>query len=116
MSITVRETTKGKKQTEINMRTQAMTDEMTISEIGDWNPSREFGLEEAFKLINRVVVNRPDKHYQNIKRDMPIECLGLVSGLLTLNDEIEVLVRFDKDVRQYNKAAFEHDFMLVECD
>ena len=93
-----------------------MTDETAISEIGDWDPSRQFSLEEAVTLINRIVVNRPDKHYENVKRDMPIECLGIVSGVLTLNDEIEVLVKLYTEVRQYNKAAFEKNFMLVESD
>lgn len=98
------------------MRTHTMTEEIAISKMGDWDPSREFSLEEAVKLINRIVVNRPQQHYENIKRDMPIEMLGIISGLLTLNDEIEVVVKLHTEIGQYNKAEFEETFMLVEAD
>jgi len=92
-----------------------MNEETTISEIGDWDPSRHFDLEEAVNLIYRVVVNRPKKKYKNIK-NMPVEMLGFVSGVLTLNDNIEVVVKLYDGVYQFTKPEFEEKFMLVEAD
>lgn len=92
-----------------------MNEETTISEIGSWDPSRHFDLEEAVKLIYRVVVNRPEKEGEAIK-NIPIELLGLVSGVLTLNDNIEVVVKLYDGVYQFTKPEFEEKFMIVEDD
>ena len=51
-----------------------------------------FTLQEAFELIHRKVVLNDES--------------GFVCGLLAFNSEVEVVVKFSDDLKQFNKAEF----------
>lgn len=58
-----------------------------------------FSIPQAVALLNQVVAYR-DVHSPRI------EDLGVVSGLLVLNDEPEVLVKFIDRMEQSNRGEF----------
>ena len=60
-----------------------------------------FTLQEAFELIHRkVVLDENDE-------------AGFVCGLLVFNPEVEVVVKFAKDLKQFNKTEFFNAVRLV---
>ena len=72
------------------------------------NVSAHFSLEEAFALLNRIVspkgVCSPE-----------ISDLGVVVGLLTLNEEPELIVKRLDALEQLNRDEFEARF-IVEAE
>ncbi|MEH6649146.1 MAG: hypothetical protein V7707_03875 [Motiliproteus sp.] len=88
-----------------------MTDEQGIDFLGDWNPDLRFTVVEAVAVINREVVRLEDRaHLPN----PPISKIGVVVGLLTMNEQIEVLVKFTDGIEQLVKTEFCGDFVMVE--
>lgn len=67
-----------------------------LSEIG-----RGFTLDEAVQLLHREVMQKHEKNNpQSVKN------IGVISGLLTLHDEIELVVKFLDRIEPYTKAEF----------
>jgi len=60
-----------------------------------------FTLEEAFKLINHEVIRK-----QENPPSQSIEHVGVISGLLALNDEVELVIRFLDSIELFTKEAF----------
>ncbi len=69
---------------------------------------KRFELDEAIQLIDHIVVlkRHPDK------RDP--RSFGVVAGVLTLNEEIEVVLKFMDRVTQATKREFLHQVELIE--
>ncbi|MBV1789021.1 hypothetical protein KQ940_13265 [Marinobacterium sp. D7] len=88
-----------------------MGNEYEIETIGDWNPELRFELDEAVSLFHKEVIRIEDRAHLP---KPPIEMIGIVCGVLTLNDEIEVIVRFSDGLEQLCKTEFCGDFILVE--
>jgi len=72
----------------------------------------EFTLQEAVALIYRLAVL--DKNAATSGQLPDITQIGLVCGVLTMNDQIEVVVKFHDEIRQYNKEEFENQITLLE--
>ena len=83
---------------------------MEIEEIGTPHPDGSFTLEEAFSLINAHVVLK--KH---AREPTTVENTGFVAGLITLNNEIEILIRFMNSLEQVDKNEF-NEFYNVRAD
>lgn len=76
------------------------TDELMISAFGEPD---SFLLDEAVALINQHVVRKKD-----LRKRPAIEKLGYIAGVVTLNDEVEILIKFRNDeLIQLNKRGFE---------
>ncbi|OMH28141.1 hypothetical protein BGP75_22410 [Motiliproteus sp. MSK22-1] len=88
-----------------------MTDDTGIEITGDWNPDLRFTIEEAVAVLNREVVRLRDR---TCLPNPPIEKIGVVVGVLTMNEQIEVIVRFIDEMEQLCKTEFCGDFILVE--
>jgi len=91
-----------------------MNDTPTTDAFSNWNPDLRFDLQEAIALINHEVINTSD--HASLPKP-PIDKLGVVVGILTLNEEIEILIRIDDSLQQICKTEFNADFILVpdEC-
>lgn len=76
-----------------------------IDMIGGWGG---YTLEEATALVHAEVVRK--EHYSE---NPPLEKRGFVAGLISLNDEIELLVKFDEKLIQITKAAFEEKIVVL---
>lgn len=72
----------------------------------------EFTLEEAVSLIYRHVVLKKNVSVSGKKPDVTV--IGHVCGVLTLNDQIEVVVKFHDDLRQFTKEEFENEARLKQ--
>ena len=74
-----------------------MADSMRITVIGE---PTQFTLEEACGLLNAHVVrkNRPGDASASGE-------LGYIAGVVTLNDQIEILAKFEKELLQLNKRG-----------
>lgn len=70
----------------------------------------QFTQEEAVELLNSHVVKKDNKG----KKNLPIEHIGFVAGVITLNDEIEIIIKFPKELIQLTKTAFTEQMSLLE--
>lgn len=94
----------------MNLKNFVLGEEYSLDMIGNWDPTLTFKLEEACSLMCRQVIKIEDRqHYPN----PPTDKIGLVLGVLAVNDEIEVLVKFGSDMEQLIKAEFCGDYILV---
>jgi hypothetical protein len=78
---------------------------LEIFGIGD-----QFTTKEAFELLNSHVVKKEDEENENLAIDQ----IGFVAGVLTLNDEVELMVKFPKEVIQLTKIKFSEQMSLLE--
>ena len=74
--------------------------------------NNQFTLEEAFLLINKIVLERDRVHIGGKE----VASLGTVVGLLTMNDEIELVVKFSTRLSQLNKEEFSQQIEAVTDD
>lgn len=72
--------------------------------------SDQFTLDTAFELLNCHVVKKEDEE----KAKFTIEVIGFVAGIITLNDEVEVMIKFPKELVQLTKSAFTQQITLLE--
>jgi hypothetical protein len=70
-----------------------------------------FTLEEATKLMYQEVVKKENQH-----KPKTVERVGVVLGVLSLNDEIEVVVQFLGEMEQFVKDEFESQLVIVTND
>lgn len=70
----------------------------------------QFTMQEAFELLNSHVVKKEDED----NKDLPIEKIGFIAGVITLNDEIEVMIKFPNQLTQLTKTAFADKMSLLE--
>jgi hypothetical protein len=75
-------------------------------------PMNGFTLEEAVALIYRLAVLKA-KQGDGTKRPSITE-IGHICGVLTLNEQIEVVIKFHDELRQFNKQEFLAQVTLLE--
>ena len=78
---------------------------LEIFGIGD-----QFTTKEAFELLNSHVVKKEDEDNENLAIDQ----IGFIAGVITLNDEVEVMVKFPKELIQLTKVKFAEQMSLLE--
>jgi hypothetical protein len=70
----------------------------------------QFTTEEAVNLLNSHVVKKGEEELAKNTNDV----IGFVGGVITLNDEIEVIVKFFTEMVQLNKTDFYEQMTLLE--
>jgi hypothetical protein len=70
----------------------------------------QFTMQEACELLNSHVVKKEDENNKNL----PIEKIGFIAGVITLNDEIEVMIKFPNQLTQLTKTTFAEQMSLLE--
>ena len=70
----------------------------------------QFTLQEAFELLNSHVVKKEDEDNENLAIDQ----IGFIAGVITLNDEVEVMVKFPIELIQLTKVKFSEQMSLLE--
>jgi len=70
----------------------------------------QFTPQDAFELLNSHVVKKEDENNKNL----PIEKIGFVAGVITLNDEVEVMIKFPNELIQLSKTTFSQQMTLLE--
>lgn len=78
---------------------------LEIFGIGD-----QFTTKEAFELLNSHVVKKEDEDNENLA----IDKIGFIAGVITLNDEVEVMVKFPKEIIQLTEIQFSQRILLLE--
>lgn len=86
------------------MRQNLMTDEQRIN-------YQSFQKQEAFDLMNTIVAHET---YKNDLDDLDISLLGIVSGVLEINDEVEIVIRFPAFLEQATKSEYLERYCVVE--
>jgi hypothetical protein len=76
----------------------------------EWNPLLQFQLEEAACMVHREVIKRKDFACLPLPS---IDKLGIIVGLLDINEEIELVIRWPDRLDQYSKLEFCDEFLLV---
>lgn len=71
----------------------------------------EFTLEEAVALIYRHAVLKKNAEKA---RQPDITQIGHICGVLTLNDQIEIVIKFHDELRQFTKQEFEAEVKLLD--
>ena len=89
-----------------------MTDEISLQLLG--SPTHAgFTVEEVTRLIDHEVIHKDHQHYLP---NTPVEVVGIVCGVLTMNNEIEMLVKFMKSMAQLSKSEFETNYLMPTLD
>ena len=88
-----------------------MGSEYELETLGHWDTNLVFQLNEAVTLIHKEVVRIEDRAYLP---NPPVEVIGIICGVLTMNEEIEIVVKFSQGMEQLSKTEFCGDYLLVE--
>jgi hypothetical protein len=72
----------------------------------------EFTLQEAVSLIYRIAVLKTS--LGEGKKPPGITDMGHICGVLTLNEQIEVVIKFHDALRQFNKQEFQDQVSLMD--
>jgi hypothetical protein len=72
----------------------------------------EFTLEEAVSLIYRHAVLK--KNVSASGKVPDISQVGHICGVLTINNQIEVVIKFYDELKQFTKEEFNKEVMLVD--
>jgi len=70
-----------------------------------------YTLEEATKLMHQEVMLKKD-----LNKPQTIQNTGLVSGILHVNEEIELVVQLYENLAQFTKAEFESKLTIITDD
>ena len=89
------------------MRTQLNTKNDPLK--GIMNP---FTLDEAVSLIYRLAVLKKDALQPGKKYS--ITQIGHICGVLTINDQIEIVIKFHDEMRQFTKEEFYAQVKLLD--
>ncbi|MBS0496487.1 MAG: hypothetical protein JSR51_02405 [Proteobacteria bacterium] len=89
------------------MKSQLNTKKDLIKDI--MNP---FTLNEAVSLIYRLAVLKKDALRPGQKYS--ITQIGHICGVLTLNDQIEIVIKFHDEMRQFTKEEFYAQVKLLD--
>lgn len=65
--------------------------------IVDKDKTKEFEIDEAVSLLNMAI------HRAGIKTPK-FEDIGLIVGVLCMNEEVEVIVKFHNELRQFTRS------------
>lgn len=76
------------------------------------NTMNEFNLEEAVSLIYNLTVLKKDAKASGGNYD--ITKIGHICGVLTMNDQIEIVIKFHDDLRQFTKEEFYSKVKLLD--
>lgn len=76
----------------------------------EWDTTLQFQLQEACALMCREVVRNKDV---KLLPKPPVTKSGNVVGVIAMNDEIELIVRFPDEMLQLTKTEFCGDYKLV---
>lgn len=71
-----------------------------------------FTLDEAVSLIYRLAVLKKDALQSGQKYS--ITQIGHICGVLTLNDQIEIVIKFHDEMRQFTKEEFYTQVKLLD--
>ena len=70
-----------------------------------------FTLEKATKLMHHEVIRKSDKG-----KPHSLEIIGIISGILALNDQVEVVVQFYGGIEQFTEAEFEKQLIITTIE
>ncbi len=76
------------------------------------NMMNTFDLEEAVSLIYRLAVLKKDAPEHGKKPS--ITQIGHICGVLTLNDQIEIVIKFHDEMRQFTKEEFHNQVTILD--
>uniref|UniRef100_UPI00259AC001 hypothetical protein n=1 Tax=uncultured Rheinheimera sp. TaxID=400532 RepID=UPI00259AC001 len=79
-----------------------------MNQIKEINPMANFTIEEVVALLNLPVIK------QNRTEHFQPENIGLIVGVLTLNDEVEMVVKFIDHVTQFTKREFNKQYRVIQ--
>lgn len=71
-----------------------------------------FTLDEAVSLIYRLAVLKKDALQPGKKYS--ITQIGHICGVLTLNDQIEIVIKFHDEMRQFTKEEFYNQVTVLD--
>ncbi|MXS84137.1 hypothetical protein [Nitrosomonas oligotropha] len=89
------------------MRTQLNTKNDPLKNI--MNP---FTLDEAVSLIYRLAILKKDA--PQLGKKYSITQIGHICGVLTINDQIEIVIKFHDEMRQFTKEEFYAQVKLLD--
>lgn len=68
-----------------------------------------FEVEEACELLNLTVVNLNESTTPS-----SISEIGIICGVLTVNEEVELVIKFIDELRQYTKSEFVAHLKIIK--
>ncbi|WP_144391753.1 hypothetical protein [Pleionea sediminis] len=89
-----------------------MTNDIEISTFGLLDKNNQFELDEAVKLMHCHVAKKCNS--KRNKKKLRTEEIGIVVGLLVINEEVEIVLKFLQGMKQVTKAEFNDSFILLD--
>ncbi len=89
-----------------------MKTQLNTKKIKNINIMNTFNLEEAVSLIYRLAVLKQDTPETGEKYS--ITQIGHICGVLTLNDQIEIVIKFHDEMRQFTKEEFQNQVTILD--
>jgi len=80
-----------------------MSKDIEIGMIGTDFMSQHFELDEAVDMLYREAIRAIDAHYLP---NPPFDKTGIICGVVTMNDFVEILVKYPEGILQLNKSEF----------
>lgn len=71
----------------------------------------EFALDEAVALIYQHVILK--KNLTSHEKKPELANIGHICGVLTLNDQIELVVKFQDELKQVTKNEFQSELIIL---
>lgn len=68
----------------------------------------EFSVEDATALLHSTVIKL------DAQEPFSISDIGIVCGLLTFNDEVEIVIKFADQLGQYTRSEYELTFRQID--
>ena len=70
--------------------------------------SEQFTLNEIGGLMYQTLLRKEDRG-----QELQINRIGVISGFIDLNGELEVIVKYMNELRQYSKSALSSETFLI---
>lgn len=74
------------------------------------NDGDQFTQNDACELLNSHVIRNKDTQIKNLT----VDHIGYIAGVITLNDEIEVIIKFPDGIVQLTKSKFNQQITLLD--
>jgi hypothetical protein len=88
-----------------------MSADFDLELIGNLLPMMVFEIDECVQMLNCEIIRKADSHFLP---KPPVDKIGHAVGILTMNSEVELLVRFDDKIEQLKKMEFYANYIELD--
>ncbi len=88
-----------------------MNDDIDADIIGTAFFNQHFQLDEAVDLLNMEAIRTKDTEYLP---SPPIDKTGIICGVVTMNEYVEIIIKYPEGILQLNKTEFYDNNLIID--